>query len=845
MTLMVKGTRARSGGGGSRARHDTRRTELDRLVRELINSLFDQQGEGRRTREAELDDAPCFETRNLPEEALVEDSAADPLAAHIFGWDSDVALAEERLEREIERGRLVSQDGQPIDIRSSIERARAILEGPQKGYEELSATEREVIRFRAFWEMRDAEESFPSRRGRGSPVIGYEFVLSFPEPMANQEILGFVDQFRTREMTVIFNRKRGPEKITNPLRDLPAGITAHRQGTEHNHAHVLFDCRRADGTVAQIRPQVWRSFDVHAVSLWAEHLRSPEVLREYLEKKEQTLKWKRETRERKSSWLPPNPKPERVADTRDQRSLKLRSQITTDLKTAGLDPEKFRIVERLRGYRSNDAIRWLTAEAEIARQELIHSLATGKETAELRVFSARAEDLRRELIEARAAREGAKKRSRKSEAPFYYTDKQANYLEQLKGERREAARDNHLAGVLAGHRNYFQAQERFSRFDLKSFLDGREHLKFKREDRSNSRSLAEITASQDQAQSRLASRAGAGERNNNRQDELRLEKVEVERRLTEHEKELRRLLDRDEWRRELAEEALTQAVRDRSQPEPPAPIYRVEIYDFLDRAAHERGDGELAQHLWEVGREYRMTPERMNETMQLELGREYVARWRSLVAEEDYRRASAGTSGQDIRIRRDEQSGREEHGSSAAHKKQALDAARQYDEIRWAIVDECLERLGVSREQVVPTFERGEFERFKEGVRLMPQGELRVEFEGAIKRVEESLQQHEPLIETRHEEQGMSRPLEQPPVAKGVQDLLTHIALQSAKEPFSSEKKRERDELIQRQLQEARERQERMQPMKPKVIIPGESQTPVTRERNDQERTNRGGRGGR
>jgi hypothetical protein len=360
--------------------------------------------------------------------------------------------------------------------------------------------------------------------------------------------------------------------------------------------------------------------------------------------------------------------------------------------------------QQMSGYRSNDTIRWLTAETEIARQELMHGIATGKETTDLRALSARAEDLRRELVEARAAREKAKKRGRKSEPPFYYTDRQANYLEHLKGDRREASRDERLTGMLVGYRNYFQAQEKFSHIDLESFLDGRVHLKFRREDGSVHRSLAEITAAQDQIQRRRSSRAGAVEENDNRLEELRLERSEVERQLAERERELRRFLDRDEWRCELAKETLTQAMRDRSKPEPPAPVYKVEIYDFLDRTAHERGDGELAHHLWEVGREYRTTPERMVETMQIELGREYIARWRSHKAEEDYGRVSTKAGGQETGNQRNEQYGEEDHASGTARKGQALNTARQYDEVRWAIVDECLERLAVSREQVIPIF---------------------------------------------------------------------------------------------------------------------------------------------
>jgi len=228
MSIFVKGSRTRSGGGGSRSRHNTRWTELNRLVGEFVRSLSERLEDVRQSREAEPDDGPIFQTRKLPEEALVEVYGTDALATHVFGWAADIAIAEERLEKEIERGRLVPLNGQPVNIRSAAERDRAMLEGPQRDYERLSETEKEVIRFRAFWEMRDEEESFRSKRGRGAPVIGYEFVISFPHPVSNREILSLVDQFRTREMEVVFSKKRGPEKILNPLRDLPVGIAAHR-----------------------------------------------------------------------------------------------------------------------------------------------------------------------------------------------------------------------------------------------------------------------------------------------------------------------------------------------------------------------------------------------------------------------------------------------------------------------------------------------------------------------------------------------------------------------------------------------------------------------------------------
>src|SRR5437588_73271 len=160
MPIFLKGSRIRAGGGSNMSRHNTRRTELERLLRDFIKGISTEREDGKQARDFELDDAPRFWTRNMPDEALVEDTRADAIAAHVYGWELDIALAEERLEKEIKRGHLVPLDGQPIELRSAEERALTMLAPSKIPYERLSAAEKEVIRFRAFFEMRDQEESF-------------------------------------------------------------------------------------------------------------------------------------------------------------------------------------------------------------------------------------------------------------------------------------------------------------------------------------------------------------------------------------------------------------------------------------------------------------------------------------------------------------------------------------------------------------------------------------------------------------------------------------------------------------------------------------------------------------
>jgi hypothetical protein len=527
----------------------------------------------------QMDDGARFRTRNMPAWAQEPDALSDALGAHAFGWESDVALAEARLEREARRGYLEARDAGPVPVRSPSERALAALAPPRAAAEALSPDERAIINFRAYVEMRDHEESYSARRGRGRPLTGYEVVFSFDLPVTNRDVLTLVEAFLERPMEVAFNRRRGPESVANPLRDLPAGIAIHAEGTGVVHAHALFDMRDTSGRAAQIPPQVWRSFDEHWARVWSEFARDPELFREHIRKKAETLEWKRDARERAERNLPPAPKPERAADLRDQEELKLRSQIRTDLRTAGLDPEEFRIAERPVVRRANDRFARLAAGLGLAEERFVHALATGAPLEEARLRGEEADRLAGAVELARAARARAGKWE---EPPALHTDREAREVARLGGERAEAALDDTKAALLVGNYEYVRACDEVSR-----------------------RKAARRTSDE--------VRDGGGRPG------------------------------RDERRRRLVGRAAEEAKEARSRRglKTPGPTYWAEVYDALDYLGHRERDAQVARRLREQCRGHRLAPSRVRETAEVELGRELVAAMLMAAAAEAWKAAAA------------------------------------------------------------------------------------------------------------------------------------------------------------------------------------------------------------
>lgn len=382
--------------------------------------------------------------------------------------------------------------------------------------------------------------------------------------MTNRDVRLLTDAFFERPMKVVFNKKRGPERVVNPLRDLPAGGAIHPEGTGVKHTHLLFDNRDARGRAVQIPPQVWRSFDVHWAKVWSEFARDPELFREHMGKKQQTEEWKRDARERAGLGLPPMPRPERAADLRDQKALKLLSQIKTDLRTVGLDPEKFRVVERAAPRRADDPVRRLAAGLELAEERFMHALATASPLGEARL---RGEELDRLAVEVGRAREARAAAGKKDVPAPLHTDREAEELARLRAERAGAALDDTKTALLVGDYDYVKAQAEASR-------------------------------------GRVARRAGAEVRDADGQAE------------------------RDERRYCVVRRAVVEAKESRSGRgmRMSGPMYWLEVYNALDELGHHEREAKVARRLREYCRAYRLAPGRVRETAEVELGRELVAR---------------------------------------------------------------------------------------------------------------------------------------------------------------------------------------------------------------------------
>jgi hypothetical protein len=729
-----------AGGSADLALHFTRQTELGRDGKEQAREPKD----GGRQALLDFEDGPVFWTREMPAGVLREDAEVDRVAAHVFGWDADVGRAEERLALEQERGHLSTLEGGRYEFRTDEERAREALAPPRKSRADMSPQEREVVRCRAYFSMREAEESARRRRGAGKTVTGYGVIISFDEQVTNKEVRELVDRFLETPMEVVFRKGERPRQVPNPLRCLPAMFAIHDEGTEHKHCHAQFDCRDARGEKVKIRPQVWKSFDAHWARVYAVHRRDKKLYEEHARKKAETQEWKRSTRERAGKNLPPLPKPHRVADERDQRLLKVRSQIKTDLLTLGLDPAKFRIAERLKGLRSRDETRRLKASAELAEARLLHAVATSAGAGEVRALEGRAQALAGELRDALAAQEAAEKRragGEKKPEPFYRTTKQEAELKALTRDRIAAARDDRRAGLLAGQFDLAGARAAASAKELAEFAQNRNfvEIEVRLGESWTLSAVAQQTTSMcrpdgPQRGQRLLPGIGAlsaGER----LEELNRVKAQVESQVAALEERLRQRERADRWRAGLLGRALEEAKaeRERVGRGAPAPLYTVEVYEELDGLAHRLRDSGLARRLHETGRSHRLSPERAQATAEVELGRELVARKELLLVELRYShtlevsRQAAGRAPAD-------------HAGESLHaevkeRERAYRSAVDYLMARQANVADCLTTLGVTREEVTPRFTAGELEGLREFVALMPRGRSRTEFERALGRV--------------------------------------------------------------------------------------------------------------
>ncbi|MGB9180655.1 MAG: hypothetical protein WCB68_15595 [Pyrinomonadaceae bacterium] len=645
---------------------------------------------------------------------------ADRFAAHVYGWESDRDIAEERLRQETERDHLTTKEGEQPEWRTQSEIDRSAVEHRVTSYEEMRQVEREVIRFRAFFDMRDHEEAFIPKGKRGEPITHYSVVFSFDQPISNKEIKELVDRFCESKIDVLWSRKRGREFVDNPLQDAPAGFAIHRDGTEHTHCHGQWDCRLPSGRKVQIPPQVWQSLDEHWARIWSDHVRDPNQFLDHIKKKEETLNWKREARERKAKGLQPGPKPQREADLRDQKALKLSSQIKTDLRTLGLNPEKFHIIVNLRGYRSNEATRKLMAQAELAQTRFLHAIATDQPTHEVSRTNQEATALNlvvQAMLKAREARG-------KAPPTLYYTDKQYTELQKLKGERLAAAKDDRLARILSGYHEYIRLTTHERCAQSERFLEERGGVYFELED-GGRWSLHGIEDMIERETERLGtigdqkSQKKARGGSTSTLYELKECEREIQKKIAVREKQLLHTAEAARWRLDVVSRVIEESKEVRAQAGKswPGPIYSPTAYRDLDQLAHRTRDTRLTRHLHGKRRDVSTSPEIILATAEIEFGRELVARKELLQKEASYREASErkssslGKTVSDLRT------------DLATPIKQVVaeyQSAREYYQARREIVKDYLRALGLSRESIVPrlsSVDLTEIKRYSESIK--------------------------------------------------------------------------------------------------------------------------------
>lgn len=704
MSVSIKVSAGSAGTGGGQARHITRQTELGYAERDGARTSSSDQAK-------ELDQGSRFWTRNMPECVLSEEKTADRFAAHVYGWESDRDIAEERLRQETERGHITNQEGEQPEWRSLAEIDSATVERRETDYEEMQQVERDVIRFRAFFDMRDHEEAFITKAGGGEPITHYSVVFSFDQPISNKEIKELVDRFCESKIDVLWSRKRGREFVDNPLRDAPAGFTVHRDGTEHTHCHGQWDCRLPKGRKVHIPPQVWESLDEHWARIWSDHVRDPDQLHDHIKKKKETLDWKRQTRVRKAQGLEPLPKPEREADLRDQKALKLTSQIKTDLRTVGLNPQKFHIAVTLRGYRSKEAARNLMARAELAEAKFLHALATDRPGQEISRTNAEATSLN---LEAHAV---LKARETQGKAPtiVYYTDKQVTELHKLRGDRLAAAKDDRLAGILSGYHEYVRLTTHERCSQAERFLEKREAVYFELDDggRWSLQGIEGMIARETEHAGIIgdpkSQKKTRGE-SASTLSTLKKREQEIQKKIAVREKQLLQMAEAARWRLEVVGRAIEEAreVRAQAGKSWPTPLYSPGIYLNLDQLAHRTRDAKLTEQLYEQSKGIASNPEAMRAAAEIEFGRELVARKELLQKETSYREASEPKAPSPRKTGSDSK-------TAPPVKQVAADyqSARDYYGARREIVEDYLGMLGLTRKDIVPRVSSEELKEIK------------------------------------------------------------------------------------------------------------------------------------
>jgi hypothetical protein len=296
----------------------------------------------------------------------------------------------------------------------------------------------------------------------------YRVVLSFDRPATNREI---------RELTNGFLAENFPKAMAFPA--------IHRD-TDHPHVHIYIHSRQIDGKRINLRDEEFRRLDERWAKRYGEWVQEREIYNQHVEKKLETLQWKRAAELARQRGEPIPPKPERAADRyqqlAEQRLSGQRSQAADRGEQLGQRPA----AEPVMRPRSEKETSRLLAREQVAREELSHLVRTDAPGEQIEAATRRAERLTDALQRTLKAR---REHGRQRLPEVVYSTEERRRLTEYKRSRDLIAKDDRLTGRLLAHLEVAQAEVRDAHAGREKYESSRQFWKFRVEGQDGKWSL--------------------------------------------------------------------------------------------------------------------------------------------------------------------------------------------------------------------------------------------------------------------------------------------------------------------------------------------------------------------
>jgi hypothetical protein len=546
----------------------------------------------------------------------------------------------------------------------------------------------------------------------------YRAMLSFDRPATNREI---------RELTNGFLAENFPKAMAFPA--------IHRD-TDHPHVHIYIHSRQIDGKRINLRDEEFRRLDEKWARRYGEWAQEREIYSQHVEKKLETLQWKRAAELARQRGEPIPPKPERAADRyqqlAEQRLSGQRSQAADRGERLGQRPA----AEPVMCPCSEKETSRLLAREQVAREELSHLVRTDAPHEQIEVATRRAERLTDALQRTLKARQEL---GRQRLPELVYTTEERRRVTEYERSRDLMVKNEGLTARLLAHQEVSQAEVRDAHGGREKYESSRQFWKFTVEGEDRKWSLLDVEqAIKEKEQARLTVHnfIRPSVRQEIEKDLENLEEVKwkVQLQLTRRDEVTNWLVRIKELQAETINEEVSRARVVRAElglvmPEPK--LSGADVKRIVEIANRNR-DAELLLRMHEM-RERGRTVAASPETVALMLGRERIAHAEMLCAAE--RAVSAAqfrdvsrvivrdAEGRDeLRTVRDTRAGlspeeqqrvktaADAHINSAEAK---YERATKYYEVRRQIADDYARAAGLERGEVAPALGEEESRRLK------------------------------------------------------------------------------------------------------------------------------------